>query len=212
PFTAGPSFLGSGMLLTIDAAGREIARTAIPEAGFLNGMVEAPDGGVLIADSARAQVLYFDPEDRSVAVWYSDPQLAPSDKPFLPGVNGLKIVDGALVLSSSAARTLYQLALSPNGLPQGSLTPLATGLPGADDFAPLPEGGFLLATHRDRVVRVGADGAVATVSDDPRLRGATAVALVGEGAARRAVVLGTGGFSEGLKEDAVVLSIAFPQP
>ncbi|MDX2235885.1 MAG: hypothetical protein NW200_15400, partial [Hyphomonadaceae bacterium] len=126
--------------------------------------------------------------------------------------NGLKRTDGALILSSSATRTLYQIALSPNGLPQGPMTPVVANLPGADDFAILPEGGYVVATHGDRVVRVGADGAVSTVTEDPRVRGSTAVALVGDGAARRLAILGTGGFSEGLGQPAVVLAVALPTP
>ncbi len=212
PFTAGPSFLGTGVMVALDATGAEIARTPAPQAGFLNGMVEAPDGGVLIADSARAQILRFDPQTRAFSIWFADPVLAPNAEPFLPGANGLKIDDGVLIVSSSATRKLYQIALSPNGLPQGPITPVDANLPGADDFAVLPEGGFVVATHGDRVVAVGADGIAKPITDDPRVRGSTAVALTGYGAERRLIVLGTGGFSEGLGQPAKVLAIPFPAP
>jgi sugar lactone lactonase YvrE len=212
PFTAGPSFLGTGVLVSLDGAGKETARTPVPQAGFLNGMVTAPDGAILIADSAKAQILRFDPQTRTISVWFADPVLAPSAEPFLPGANGLKLEDGVLMVSSSATRTLYQIALSPNGLPQGPMTPFVANLPGADDFVVLPEGGFAVATHGDRIIRVALDGAVTPITDDPRVRGATAVALAGEGADRRLVILGTGGFSEGLGQPAVVLAVPFPAP
>lgn len=211
-FTQGPSFIGTGVLIALDANGAETGRTPAPDAGFLNGMVEAPDGAILIADSVKAQILRFDPATRALSVWFADPALAPGADPFRPGANGLKIANGALIVSSSATRTLYQIALSPSGLPQGPLTPVIAELPGADDFVVLPEGGYAVATHADRVVKIGADGVTTLVTDDPRVRGSTAVALVGEGGARRLVVLGTGGFSEGLTEPAVVLGVSLPAP
>lgn len=125
-------------------------------------------------------------------------------------MNGLKREDDALVLSSSANRALYRLPLDATGAPAGELEEIVADLPGADDFAVLPEGGFVVATHGESLVAVGPEGGVTTISDDARLLGSTAVALIGEGAERRAVVLGTGGFSEGLGAEAVVLSVPLP--
>ncbi len=212
PFTAGPGFIGSGVLVTLDANGNVTgAAVTASRAGFLNGMVALPDGGVLIADSVKAQILRFDPDSRALDVWYADPELAPQETPaFRPGANGLKLRDGALIVSSSAKTALYSLAIGADGKPAGTLTKIVGDLPGTDDFAVLPEGGFIVATHGDRIVLVAPDGAVATLTDDPRILGSTAVGLVGEGAARRAIILGTGGFSEGGKADAVVLSVPAP--
>jgi hypothetical protein len=98
------------------------------------------------------------------------------------------------------------------GEPAGPLEPVAEGLPGADDFAPLGEGGFIVTTHADRVVTIDATGAVATLTTDPRVRGSTAVAVMGDGADRRVIILGTGGFSEDAGEDAVVLAVPLPVP
>lgn len=212
PFTAGPGFIGSGVLVMLDADGKVTgAAVPAPQAGFLNGMVALPDGGVLIADSVKAQILRFDPARRTLDVWYADAELAPQETPaFRPGANGLKLRDGALIVSSSAKTALYSLAIGADGKPAGTLAKVAGDLPGADDFVVLPEGGFIVATHGDRIVRVAPDGAVATLTDDPRILGSTAVALTGDGAARRAIILGTGGFSEGGKADAVVLSVPAP--
>jgi hypothetical protein len=58
---------------------------------------------------------------------------------------------------------------------------------------------------------VDRDRRVTTITDDPRIRGNTAVALDGAGKSRRLIVLGTGGFSEGLGAPAVVLAVPLPQ-
>jgi hypothetical protein len=208
PFTQGPAAIGTGVLLFLDASGAVTQRLPIPEVGFPNGMVTLPNRAVLIADSAKAKIVRLDVSARIVTPWFSDPALAPQTTPnFLPGANGLKLQNGALIISSSATRTLYRLGLTVDGAPQGALTLVVENLPGADDFVVLPEGGFLVTTHGDRVVRVGADGAVSDLTTDPLVRGNTALALIGESDARRAVILGTGGFSEGLNQDAVVLSV-----
>jgi len=211
PFTDATALAGSGRILMLDKDGFVTEAVDAPDAGFLNGMALLPDGSALIADSVKAQILRFDPETGTLAPWFSDPRLAPAVEPrFLPGVNGLKIVGGVLWLTSSARKALFRLPLSPDGQPAGALEVMAENLPGADDFAPLPEGGFLLATHADRVVRISATGEVETFSADPRMLGSTAVALQGAGAERRAIVLGTGGFSEGGGADAVVLAVPAP--
>lgn len=211
PFTDPAALAGSGRILMLDKDGIVTDAVDAPDAGFLNGMAMLPDGSVLIADSVKAQILRFDPEAGTLTPWFSDPQLAPAVEPrFLPGVNGLKLVGGVLWLSSSARKALFRLPLTPDGQPAGALEIIAENLPGADDFAPLPEGGFLIATHADRVVKISATGAVETFSNDPRVLGSTAVALSGTGPARRAIILGTGGFSEGGTAEAVVLAAPAP--
>lgn len=213
PFTQG-NFAGSGRLLRIDHMGMVMEAFDAPEAGFLNGMAALPNGDVLVADSLKAQILRFDPKARTLTAWFSDPQLAPQTQPsFLPGANGLKLVGSDLIISSSARKALFRLPLTPDFQPAGPLQMLVDALPGADDFAPLPEGGYLLATHGDSILRIAPNGATSVLTNDPRIKGATAVALMGDGAARRAVILGTGGFSAGDSADAVVLSVpAPPQP
>lgn len=211
PFTAGPNFIGSGVLLTLDRQGRVIGTTQAPEAGFLNGMVALPDGAVLIADSVKAQILRYEPATRALSVWYADPVLAPVTAPsFRPGANGLKLRDGAVIVSSSATASLYKIDVDGDGKPAGRLSTIVSALPGADDFVVLPEGGFIVATHGPRIVRVSVNGDVSTLTDGPRVLGSTAIGLIGAGERRRAVILGTGGFSEGGKADAVVLSAPAP--
>jgi sugar lactone lactonase YvrE len=210
-FTDGPAFLGTGQLLFVDGSGAVTDALPLTDAGFANGMLVLPNGTVLIADSAKAQILSFDRATRSVRVWFADPALAPQADPFLPGANGLKLQGDSVVVSSSAGRSLHRLALAADGSPQGALQTIVSGLPGADDFVVLPDGGFVVATHGRSVARVSADGRVSTLTEDTRVRGNTAVALTGAGESRRLVVLGTGGLSEGGRDPGVVLSVALPE-
>jgi hypothetical protein len=209
-FVDGPAFIGSGRLLRLDRQGTVIKDIPARDAGMLNGMVQAPDGAILIADSIKGQILRFDPGTDAVSVWFSDPVLIAQTTPhFLPGANGLKFKERSLYVSSSATRSLYRLAIQ-NDRPVGSLEKVVE-LQGADDFIILPEGGYVVATHGDRVVKVDATGNITPLTTDVRVRGNTAVGVIGSGSTRKAVVLGTGGFSEGGKDDATVLAIPLPQ-
>lgn len=212
PFTSGPEFIGSGQLLTLSVGGDVLSRLAVPEAGFLNGMVAFSDGKVLIADSAKAQILAYDPASSKVETWFSDALLAPQTEPyFLPGANGLKLEGDDLLLSSSANRSIYRLRISADSASEGKLQLVAADLPGADDFAVLPDGGYVTSTHADRVVRIFPDGAIETLTADPRIKGNTAVAFRGKGEDRTLIILGTGGLSEGLSEPGVVMELPFPE-
>jgi hypothetical protein len=206
-FTNGPAFIGSGRLLTLDRTGKVIDDLPAPEAGMMNGMVRLPSGAVLIADSVKGQILHYDPAVRRIETWFSDPRLLPQTAPqFLPGANGLKLRDGALLVSSSAQRRIFKLTLTPDGAPE-AFEPLLDLPGGADDFAVLPDGGLLVATHGETVLRVSKSGETSVLTKDRRVRGNTAVAVSGAGKDRRAIILGTGGFSEGGKDDAVVIAI-----
>lgn len=209
-FVEGDAFVGTGRFLTLDADGAVIADQPLAGVLFANGLL-ADGGDYLIADSIGARVVRFDPDTGEVSTFFEDPRFAPRMEPaFQPGVNGIKRDGSSLVLSSSATRALYRLPLDASGQPHGALEEIVSDLPGADDFAVLPEGGFIVATHGESVVTVDADGAVAVLSDDPRLRGSTAVAVIGAGERRRVIALGTGGYSEGLGEDAVVAALPVP--
>jgi sugar lactone lactonase YvrE len=211
-FVDRPAFIGSGRLLRLDSSGKPVSDVAVPEAGMLNGMVPAPDGAVLIADSIKGQIMRFDPAAGTVATIFSDPRLVAQTAPyFLPGANGLKIRDGQLYISSSAQKTLFRIAISADGKISGEMSVFAR-FPGADDFVLLPEGGIVMTTHGDRIIRQAADGTQSVVTTDPRVLGNTSVGLVGTGPGRKLLVLGTGGFSEGGKGDAVVLAVPLPSP
>jgi sugar lactone lactonase YvrE len=212
PFFGVSSFLGSGQLLFLDPDGTLREQRALPEVLFANGMIALEDGRLLIADSVGAQILIHDPATSTTGVWMADPAMAAQTDPFRPGVNGLKMNGGDLLLSSSAGNSLFKVELDPNGEPASGLEEIARDLPGADDFLVLPEGGFIVATHGATIIQITSDGSFTTIFSDERIKGSTAVALLGTGAERQIIVTATGGFSEGLDEDAFVMAVDWPAP
>jgi len=210
-FVEGDAFVGTGRFLTLDRDGAVLSDRPLDGVLFANGILPTR-GGYLIADSIGARIVRLDAATGDVSTFLQDARFAPQTEPFfVPGVNGIKRDGDALVMSSSARRALYRIPVDDSDRHEGALAEIVSGLPGADDFAVLPEGGFVVTTHADSVVRIDATGVVETLSDDPRLRGSTAVAVVGSGENRRAVVLGTGGYSEGMGADAVVLALPLAQ-
>lgn len=211
PFTAGPAFIGTSEILVLDASGAVTSRTKTPAIGFANGMVQLPGGALLVADSAAGSIHRFDPATGSLSLWFQDARLQPALAPaFLPGTNGLKLAGSTLLVSSSAARSLFAIALSDKGEPASPMMVRHGGLPGADDFIVTTDGSIFVATHGTAVVRIAPDGSVATVLDDPRIAGNTALAIRQTSAGRELIVLGTGGLAEGRGEPGIVLALPLP--
>ena len=98
PFTDAPAFMSSNELLIVGRDGRVRKRIPAPDARFLNGLVALPDGDVLVADSAAGVVWRLDLDTGSLVPWQRADAYAPdaSVQPFRPGVNGLKLLGGAL--------------------------------------------------------------------------------------------------------------------
>ena len=211
PFTAGSSFIGSGRLLRLDKDGGVKSDQPVPDIFMLNGMARLDDGSILIADSVKSQILRYDVSSGVQSRWLADARLAPQQSPyFQPGANGVKVRRREVLISSSAARKLFRITIGVDGGPAGELTVLFD-LPGADDFALLPEGSVVMTTHGDRVLCLAANGQMTVLTSDPRVLGNTAVAVTGSGKDRRAIILGKRGFSEGGKADAAVVSVPLPE-
>lgn len=211
-FASGEDFIGRGVMLELGPDGAVLNRWPLPGVLFANGILAAPDGRVLIADSVSGAIHQFDPASGEVAPWFADPVLQPAPPPaFRPGTNGLKWRGDDLLVSSSASRTIYRLAVAPDGSATGGLDVLIRDLPGVDDFAVTAEGGLVLATHGRDILHIAADGRSSVLTEDPQVLGNTAVAIAGAGPGRSVVVLGTGGFSEGGSADAAVVLVPFPE-
>lgn len=210
PFTAGPGFATTQRLLRLDSSGALLAETPLPEARFLNGMATLPDGSVLAADSIAATLWRVDPVAGTARAWLSDPRLAASqDGGFRPGANGVKLHDGRVFVSSSAAGALFAVGLTTSLDPAGPLAEVARP-GGIDDFAIAPDGTVVLATHATSIQRIAPDGTVAVVLPEAA-EGATAVAFVpGATPPREAYALTTGGLLEGGKAPARLLRLALP--
>ncbi len=205
-FFDGPSVLGTGRIYRLDKSGAILAEHPAPEAGFLNGSVLMDADTLLIADSASGAIWRHDLDAGTLVPFFASSQLSPQGEPFVPGANGLKLAAGALMISSSAQRAIFRLPLE-GGAPAGPLTRAVDGLPGADDFALLPGGGMIVATHGEALIEVSATGEQTVLSRHPAVLGATALAVIGKGADRRVLVLGTGGATIGGKGDASLVSL-----
>lgn len=206
PLTAGAAFLTSNRLLVLNARGRLLRTVLAPDARFLNGLVELASGIVLAADSVAGRIWRFDPASGALSAWLDHPSLAADpNRPQLPGANGLKLRDGWLYISNSVQGTLSRVRLdgdSPGGAPE-----LIARTGAIDDFAFLPDGSIAAATHGDKLIRIGADGAIGDILADG-CDGCTSVAL--DRRSGRLIVLTTGKLLEGGKGTAKILSVPAP--
>ena len=162
-FADGPAFTATNQVLVLTRAGAVKARIAAPGALFLNGMVEVAPDRILVADSIAGKIWGFDPASGQIESWLADPLLAadPATPSQRPGANGLKLRDGWLYVSNSARGAIYRIRLS-GGKPAGSLELFATTGP-VDDFTFLADGAIAAATHGDKLIRIGKDGAVSDI-------------------------------------------------
>jgi sugar lactone lactonase YvrE len=206
-FTEGPAFTATNEMLVLRRDGAVVRRVAAPDALFLNGLVELAPDVVLVADSLAGRIWRFDPAGGALDAWLDDPLLAvaPDAQGQRPAANGLKVQDGWLYVSNSSRGAIYRVRL--DGMePAGGLEIFAATGP-VDDFAFLPDGSIAAATHGDKLIRVGLDGAVSDLLSEG-CDGCTSVAPFGPDG--RVVVLTTGGLLEGGTEPARVLDVAMP--
>jgi hypothetical protein len=112
---------------------------------FANGMTWA-GGRLLVVDSARSVVLAVDIEAGASSVWLDHPLLTPRrpNSP-LPGINGIAVHDGWVVMTSSDRGLLLRVpTASPH--PGRDLEVLAERLTG-DDLTVMADGRIMVATH-----------------------------------------------------------------
>jgi len=212
-FNAGPEALrGSNRLLTLDSSGRTITSVNLPDIVFGNGMVLLSPTVLLITDSALGRIWRVEVKTGRAELWLDDPRLRPIEGEKFPGANGLRRAGNTLYVSNSATRKLYNVTLTGVGgasKPGGTLTEAAASFDGIDDFAIARDGSLYIATHREAVVRWRPEGSVQTLLDVD-VKGCTSTALSADG--RTLYVLGTGGFFEGLKDPATLVSLTLKRP
>jgi sugar lactone lactonase YvrE len=150
----------------------------LPQALFLNGMTEAPDGEILVVDSLLGTIFHVSTAEPAVSVWLHDAVLTPlPGVTGLPGANGIKRFGDRYVVSNTTRAELYAIALDAAGKP-GAPTLLADKLR-ADDIAFDKAGALYCATHMHyTVVRLSPDGSRVTIAGpDEGMVGATAAAF-----------------------------------
>lgn len=131
-------------LVSLDArTGEARARLALPGARFLNDVAVAPDGTILVADSAGQKI--YAVVDGEPSVWAEGPDLS--------AVNGLLPEPDRLVVTTMAGKLLAMDYATRN------VTLLAGGLGDADGVAALGGGAYLVSAWPGQLFEVGPDGA-----------------------------------------------------
>lgn len=123
-------------------------RVPMPGAQFLNDVAVAPDGLVLVADSATRRIYSFG-ANRAPEAWL--------EHPLLEAINGLLPEPDRLVVTTMAGRLLaisYQTK---------EISLLAEGLGDADGLAPIGDGRYLVSEWPGRMQIVSPGGAHAAI-------------------------------------------------
>jgi hypothetical protein len=172
---------GQSGIWRIPAAGGTPAQVvAIPDAGWLNGLaLDSAQDALYASDSTLGAVWKVSLASDKVTEWTLGSALDPvgSGK----GANGLKIHDGAVWVSNTAAGTLMQIPIEANGS-AGPITTVATGVTGIDDFAFTGSGDVIAAQNTVSKVSVidPATGTSSTaLTSSAGLSNPTAIAVQG---------------------------------
>jgi len=191
---SGADEAGQAALFRIGAGGHVQRAASLPQAIFLNGMVRQRAEVYLVADSYKGAIWRVDLASGEAAVWLQHELLSrTSEQNPTPGVNGIKLHKGRVLVSNTAKQLLIAIAINPDG---------SAGVPrvlhqslNIDDFAIDADGSILAATHvYNSLVRIAPDGAVTTIAGPAQgMVGSTAVAFGRLPAERRQIYVTTNG-------------------
>lgn len=183
---------GKATVYRVSGAGRVEKTWTLDEGIFLNGIERVAPGRFLIADSYRGVVWSLDLAADRIGLWLKSPLLERMDeKSPLPAANGIRRDGDAVLISNTARMTVLRVPLKADGSAGEPL--LWAEKVNVDDFAVLPDGSILAATHiYNSVVRIDARGRVEVLAEAAQgATGSTSVALALDG--RTAYVTTNGG-------------------
>ena len=183
---------GKATVYQVSGAGRVDKTWPLADGVFLNGIERVAPGRFLIADSYRGAVWSLDVAAERIGLWLQSPLLQRVDeKSPLPAANGIRRMGDAVLISNTARMTVLRVPLRADGS-AGEPSVWAEKV-NVDDFAVLPDGSILAATHiYNSVVRIDAGGRVEVLAEAAQgTTGSTAVALARDG--RTAYVTTNGG-------------------
>lgn len=130
--------------------GKAVETHEVPGAKFLNDAALAPDGTLLIADSANARI-YAKVGKGDVAIW--------AEAPDLLAINGLLPEKDRLVVTTMAGKLLAM------DYRTKAITVLADGLGDGDGVVRLDDASYLVSEWPGRLYQVAADGTAQTLID-----------------------------------------------
>ncbi|MFQ6548599.1 hypothetical protein AADZ90_011615 [Aestuariibius sp. 2305UL40-4] len=189
---------GNAAIFTFKDDGALDRTILIEGAQFLNGVAFVAPGQLLVADSGGGLIIHVDIESEESRIWSSDESLGvhPDRSPLLPGVNGLKVFDGAVYATNSSRTTLLRIPAIGLDYRAGSPEVILQDI-SFDDLAIAADGTIYGTTHIfDSVVRIEQDGSVTTVAKTEQgVAGSTAAAFGRRAEDRNTLyVVGDGGF------------------
>jgi sugar lactone lactonase YvrE len=131
----------------ISPDGRTVAQfIAMPNVGWLNGIALDPSQDALyVTDSTNGEVWKVSLKTRTASVWAQGTALQPLTSSG-KGANGIKVHNGAVWVSNTSQDTLMRIPVEAHGA-AGTLTTVAQGVTGIDDFAFTGQGDTVLAAQ-----------------------------------------------------------------
>lgn len=130
----------------------------MPDGLLPNGLAVVGDT-VYVAESFGGGVWTVPTSGGAATLWNADPLLQPAPGSGLPGANGLKFFDGAIVVASSQKGLVVEIPINCDGS-SGTAFELANTNPfGCDDFSFDRNGALYCGTDLyDTLLQVGPDG------------------------------------------------------
>jgi hypothetical protein len=123
----------------------------ITTSGLLNGLTTLTDHTILAADSHNGWVYHINTHSGDYKVAINDEKMKFDyfPNPTLNiGVNGIKVYDGHLYWTNTAAGTLNRIGITGKGTPVGKSEILANNVPKADDFVIRSDGTAFIAQNQ----------------------------------------------------------------
>lgn len=134
--------------------GRAVRRATFERGALINGLAFSDDDTLYAADSLGGCIWQW--TAGSVKRWRVDPLFAPASLPGIPGINGLRVHDGALWTVNSSTGTVLRVPLDGS-----AVRVVATGIPG-DGFDIDGDGTLSIATHPFNTIERLTSGGVRT--------------------------------------------------
>lgn len=149
-------------VIVYDQAGKVSADIAAKKGLGFNGLAYAGRGIYYATDSAGGGIYRIDTAAKSIDLWYNDEASMPT-KDVVIGLNGIKVKNGWVYVSSFPRNGVFKVQLGADGKPQGGLVKVEEGVR-VDDFDVAADG-TLYFTTGPVLYRVSAAGDVTKLAE-----------------------------------------------